>query len=152
MTYALSVKLKPGLIKYKVEFGTTTAGQEKVERTVENIVCGDAYIIDGQSNALATDTREESPPETSEWIRSYGRPPGNPKDTPGKTTSKSLPSRTRWRGVSRFEPNWLHDAGNQRHEAKIRSSPVYAGHAIKPLKTYRSRGRLQSWTGSRHSA
>ena len=35
-------------------------------------------------------------------------------------------------------------------EHKIRSSPVYAGHAIKPLKTRSSRGRLQSWTGSRH--
>ncbi|HEY3320594.1 MAG TPA: DUF2341 domain-containing protein [Planctomycetota bacterium] len=79
-TYALAVKLKPGLIKYKVEFGTKTGGTETVVRTVNNIVCGDAYLIDGQSNALATDTGEKSPPDTNEWIRSYGRPSGNPKN------------------------------------------------------------------------
>ena len=77
------MKLKPGLIKYKVEFGTKVGGQETVLHTVTNLVCGDAYIIDGQSNALATDTGEKSPPETNEWIRSYGRPPGNRKDAPG---------------------------------------------------------------------
>lgn len=79
-SYALSVKLKPGLIKYRVEFGTKLGGKETVLHSVGNLVCGDAYIIEGQSNALATDTREQSPPETNEWIRSYGRPPGNPKD------------------------------------------------------------------------
>jgi hypothetical protein len=69
--YALSVKLKPGLIKYKVEFGT---GTDRVLDSVDDLVCGDAYLIDGQSNALATDTREQSPAETHEWIRSYARP------------------------------------------------------------------------------
>jgi hypothetical protein len=78
--YALSTKLKPGLIHYRVEFGTKTGGRETVLQTVGNLVCGDAYIIDGQSNALATDTREQSPPETNEWIRSYGRPSQNAKD------------------------------------------------------------------------
>ena len=78
-TYALAVKLKPGLIKYKVEFGR---GKDAVLHTVNNIVCGDAYLIDGQSNALATDTGEKSPPETHEWIRSYGRPSGNAKAAP----------------------------------------------------------------------
>ena len=33
-SYAFTVKLKPGLIKYRVEFGTRTDGQEKVLRTV----------------------------------------------------------------------------------------------------------------------
>ncbi len=78
--YALSVKLKPGLIKYKVEFGTKSGGTESVLQTVTDLVCGDAYLIDGQSNALATDTGEKSPAETSEWIRSYGGPAG--KDDP----------------------------------------------------------------------
>jgi hypothetical protein len=78
-SYALAVKLKPGLIKYKVEFGTKTGAAETVARTVTNLVCGDAYLIDGQSNALATDTGEKSPPETSEWIRSYGKPEGDSK-------------------------------------------------------------------------
>jgi hypothetical protein len=75
-SYAFTVKLKPGLIKYRVEFGVKTAGREKVSHTAGNLVCGDAYLIDGQSNALATDTGEESPRDTSEWIRSYGGPSG----------------------------------------------------------------------------
>ncbi len=82
-SYAFTVKLKPGLIKYKVEFGSKTGGAETVLQAVSNIVCGDAYLIDGQSNALATDTGEKSPPETSDWIRSYGRPNGNAKDGQG---------------------------------------------------------------------
>jgi hypothetical protein len=80
--YAFTLKLKPGLIKYKVEFGTKAGGQEKVLETVNNLVCGDAFIIDGQSNALATDTHEQSAPETNEWIRSYGRPAGNAREAP----------------------------------------------------------------------
>lgn len=74
--FALAVKLKPGLVKYRVEFGTRVGGNETVLRRAGDLVCGDAFLIDGQSNALATDTGEKSPPETSEWIRSYGGPTG----------------------------------------------------------------------------
>jgi hypothetical protein len=74
--YSLTAKLKAGLIKYKVEFGTKTGGSETVVHTVGNLVCGDAYLIEGQSNALATDTGDKSPAETNEWIRSYGGPTG----------------------------------------------------------------------------
>ena len=81
-SYALSIKLKPGLVKYRIEFGTKTGGRDTLLRSVGNLVCGDAYIIQGQSNALATDTREESPPDTSEWIRSFGRPPAKPQASP----------------------------------------------------------------------
>jgi hypothetical protein len=76
--YAFTMKLKPGPIKYKVEFGTITGGKETVRHIVTNIVCGDAYIINGQSNALATDTSEQAPAETNEWIRSYGSLDNNP--------------------------------------------------------------------------
>ena len=82
-SYALAVKLKPGLIRYKAEFGVESGGKEAVKETVGDLVCGDAFIIDGQSNALATDTGEKSPPETSEWIRSYGRPGGDEKANAG---------------------------------------------------------------------
>lgn len=82
-SYSLSVKLKPGLIKYRVEFGTTKGGKETVKENIGDLVCGDAFLIDGQSNALATDTHEESPPETNEWIRSYGRPSQNPGENAG---------------------------------------------------------------------
>jgi len=82
-SYALSAKLKPGLIRYKAEFGTRDGGREIVLRTVNDLVCGDAYVIQGQSNALATDTDEKSPLETSEWIRSYGRRSLEPDDAAG---------------------------------------------------------------------
>ena len=82
MSYALSLKLKPGLIKYKVEFGSKAGGAETLLQTVTNLVCGDAYLIDGQSNALATDTGEKAPAVTSDWIRSYGGPAGDPKGEP----------------------------------------------------------------------
>ena len=76
-SYALTTRLTPGLTIYRIEFGTTTDGRETVLHRVGDIVCGDAYLIDGQSNALATDTGETAPPETSPWIRSYGAPPRN---------------------------------------------------------------------------
>jgi len=75
-SYAFTAKLKPGLIHYKVEFGTMIGSTEKVIATVTNLVCGDAYIIEGQSNAEAGVPNNGTPPEedyyTSEWIRSYG--------------------------------------------------------------------------------
>jgi len=77
--YALSVKLKPGLIKYKVEFGATMAGKETVLHTVNNIVCGDAFLIQGQSNAVATDFGKDDPTFRSEWIRSFGSMSGSAK-------------------------------------------------------------------------
>ena len=78
-TYAFSAKLKPGLVKYRVEFGSKSGGRETVLHTATNIVCGDAYLIQGQSNALATDTGETAPPDTSDWIRSYGSTAGHPE-------------------------------------------------------------------------
>jgi hypothetical protein len=73
------MKLKPGLIKYKVEFGSVSRGRETVLRTVGNLVCGDAYLINGQSNAVATEFGKEDPAFHSEWIRTYGGMSGNPK-------------------------------------------------------------------------
>jgi len=78
-TYALSAKLKAGLVKYRVEFGSRSGGREKVLHTATNLVCGDAYLIDGQSNAEATDVGKDDPPLTSEWIRSYGSMAGHPE-------------------------------------------------------------------------
>lgn len=76
-SYAFSLKLKAGLIKYKVEFGVRSGGSDTVLRTVTNLVCGDAYLIDGQSNAVAYNyhnvtNRPDFFDVTSDWIRSYG--------------------------------------------------------------------------------
>ncbi len=78
MTYALAVKLKPGLVRYRTEFGTTVGGKDTVLHAATNLVCGDAFIINGQSNAVATDWGEEEPTFHSPWIRSYGSMSGNP--------------------------------------------------------------------------
>jgi len=71
-SYRLSSPLKPGLIRYRVEFGTVKKGEETVLEKVENIVCGDAYIIDGQSNAEANDYGRAVNPYTSDFLRSFG--------------------------------------------------------------------------------
>ncbi|WP_309714545.1 DUF2341 domain-containing protein [Armatimonas sp.] len=70
--YAFSVLLKPGLIRYEVAFGSVVCGQETVLRTVKNLVCGDAFLVQGQSNAVATDFGKETPAYQSEWIRTFG--------------------------------------------------------------------------------
>jgi len=74
--YAFAMKLKSGLIKYKVEFGTKTGGNEAVVQTVTNLICGDAYIIDGQSNAEAcgpnNGPNEDPVTPLNDWVRSYG--------------------------------------------------------------------------------
>jgi hypothetical protein len=74
--YAFTAKLKPGFIKYRVEFGTRSGGKETVLDQIGNLVCGDAFLIEGQSNAEALDLREErqKPRETNEWIRTFGGP------------------------------------------------------------------------------
>jgi hypothetical protein len=77
-SYAFAVKLKPALIKYKVEFGTKTGERETVLHQVGNLVCGDAYLIQGQSNAVATDFGKEDPAFRSEWIRTFGSMSGGP--------------------------------------------------------------------------
>jgi hypothetical protein len=81
--YALSARLKPGLVKYKVEFGTRTGGREAVRNTVGNLVCGDAYLIAGQSNAVATDFGKDDPAFGSDWVRTFGTMSGNPKGFAG---------------------------------------------------------------------
>ena len=77
--YAFSVKLKPGLIRYRVEFGSKLGDRETVRHTASNLICGDAYVINGQSNAVATDWGKEEPEFHSPWIRCFGSMSGNPQ-------------------------------------------------------------------------
>lgn len=78
-SYSFAIRLNPGLIKYNVEFGTKTNHKEEILDRVWNIVCGDAYIIDGQSNAEANDFGKAVNPYTSDWIRSYGSADSDPE-------------------------------------------------------------------------
>ena len=68
--YAFTAPLAPGLVKYKAVFGSTTGGVDTILDTVSNLVCGDAYIIEGQSNAEATAPGNET--TTNTWVRTYG--------------------------------------------------------------------------------
>ena len=70
--YALSARIAPGLVKYSVRFGSVSNGIAVTHHTVTNLVCGDAYIIDGQSNAVADNNDPPYGAYTSDWIRSYG--------------------------------------------------------------------------------
>lgn len=118
--YAFAVKLKPGLIKYKVEFGTKTGGKETVLQTVNNLVCGDAYLIDGQSNALATDTNEQSPHETNEWIRSYGGPIGRGDATQWAEKEFENKNLNLWcNPVWKFEGGQEAEASRKAHQAEL---------------------------------
>ena len=82
-SYAFAVKLKPGLVKYRVELLAKTGAAEKVLRKAENLVCGDVYIIQGQSNAVATDFGKDDPAFRSEWLRTFGTMSGNAKGFAG---------------------------------------------------------------------
>ena len=77
-SYAFSVKLKPGLVKYKAQLGCKSGDRESVLHTATNLVCGDAYIIQGQSNAEANDFGRAVNPYVSQWIRSYGSMASDP--------------------------------------------------------------------------
>jgi len=73
--YELSSGLAPGLVVYEADLVTVVGGTRTVLETVKDIVCGDVMVIQGQSNALATDTPEQSPRESHPWIRSYADMP-----------------------------------------------------------------------------
>jgi hypothetical protein len=79
-SYALAAKLKAGLVKYRTEFGSEKGGRETVLHTASDLVCGDAFLINGQSNAVATDVGKDDPTYTSEWIRTFGSMAGDPKN------------------------------------------------------------------------
>ena len=70
--YGFSVPIAAGKVIYRLELGTTTGATDTLSATATNLVCGDAYIIDGQSNALATDNLAPDNYTTDPWIRTYG--------------------------------------------------------------------------------
>ena len=71
-SFRLRMTLKPGLIRYRFEMAGIQAGRSRVIHSATNLVCGDAYLIDGQSNAVATDWGPDRPDFQSDWIRSFG--------------------------------------------------------------------------------
>jgi len=71
--YSFAVPIAAGKFNYKVTYGTRSGGVDSAPlATVTNLLCGDAYIIEGQSNALATDNSAPNDSTTDPWIRTYG--------------------------------------------------------------------------------
>jgi Domain of unknown function (DUF2341)/Concanavalin A-like lectin/glucanases superfamily/Carbohydrate esterase, sialic acid-specific acetylesterase len=69
--YTFTAPIAAARVTYKVVYGTTTGGVDTVVNTVGNLVCGDAYIFEGQSNAEATFGTPGNT-TTNPWIRTYG--------------------------------------------------------------------------------
>ncbi len=81
--YAFAVRLKPGLIHYRAVLTAGTANANTSAPAVilheaDDLVCGDAFLLMGQSNTVSTDFGKEDPTFRSEWIRSFGSMSGNP--------------------------------------------------------------------------
>jgi len=71
-SYAFTAPIAAGKVTYKVVYGTTNgSGVDTIVNTVTNLICGDAYIVEGQSNAVADDPGAESPAYSNAWIRTY---------------------------------------------------------------------------------
>ena len=77
--YAVSVRVEAGLTKYRTEFGSRTGDRESILHTAGNILCGDVFLICGQSNAVATDFGKGPSPAPSDWVRTFGATSGDPK-------------------------------------------------------------------------
>ncbi len=74
--------IEAGLNEYRVEIGFSKNGKYSIDRAFDNIVCGDAYLINGQSNSHPT--RKEAVYK-NEFCRSFGKNTNysdyNPADT-----------------------------------------------------------------------
>lgn len=80
-SYRVIARLKPGLVHYRMQLAAVAGGQEKVLHTAGNLVCGDCYLINGQSNAVSTDWGKFDAPEPSEWVRSFGYSTTDPRQS-----------------------------------------------------------------------
>lgn len=73
--FSLSVSLEARLTNYQLEICLRSGGSETLERTVEDLVAGDIFLIQGQSNANAFRRANSSSASDNEgpFIRSFGR-------------------------------------------------------------------------------
>ena len=75
--YALSTRLQAGLVAYRTEFGIKRGEVETILEKARDLVCGDVFIIQGQSNAEAWTDERVIHPYRSPWLRSFGTPSTN---------------------------------------------------------------------------
>ena len=72
--YAFTVRIPAGLVTYR----TVLRAGDRVLHSARNLVCGDVFLINGQSNAVATDFGKDDPPTPNEWVRTFGTTEGGP--------------------------------------------------------------------------
>ena len=75
--YALSANLQADLIAYRTEFGIKRGVVETILEKANDLVCGDVFVIQGQSNAEAWTDQRVIHPYRSPWLRSFGTPSTN---------------------------------------------------------------------------
>ena len=80
--YAFAIPLKPGLIRYRVESGAVRDGKKMILHTADDLLCGDAFLMDGQSNTVASDWGADQVDDSPQargrsWIRSFGAMEGS---------------------------------------------------------------------------
>jgi len=68
-SFNFNIEIEAGLTNYDFEFYGTNDNQQTLERTVSEVVVGDVYIINGQSNAQARAAAH--PDDLHPFLRSY---------------------------------------------------------------------------------
>ena len=84
--FAFSVPMKAGLVAYRAEWGV----DGRLLETVNDLVCGDAFIINGQSNAVSTDWGDAPAPAPHRWVRTFGATTGNPESARGRAWAQAV--------------------------------------------------------------
>jgi hypothetical protein len=71
-TYSISLQIPAALRNYRSELVATNGDDEKTLHQANDLLCGDVYLIVGQSNAVATDFGKDNDPDPSRWVRTFG--------------------------------------------------------------------------------
>jgi hypothetical protein len=69
--FTAQVDLPARLTLYSLQLVSISKGKSELLKSVSDIQCGDAFIIMGQSNAVATDFGPTTPTFTSPWIQTF---------------------------------------------------------------------------------
>jgi hypothetical protein len=109
--YRFVQTLKPGLVRYRVEL----LADGKPVHAASDLVCGDAYIVEGQSNAVATDFGKENPLKPNPWVRSFGSTDGG---LPGCRTKLWGPAEARAPGGKLQIGYWAMELGRRLVESQ----------------------------------
>jgi len=72
--FGVSVRLPADLVTYRLE----CLVDGRTVHQAADVLCGDVFLIVGQSNAVATDFGKDEPPPSSPWVRTFGSTAGGP--------------------------------------------------------------------------